>query len=127
MAVNFEIASRKHYRYPYNGMVSTEDLWDLNVTQLDSIFKKLKTQSRQAQEESLLAKKTQEDVDIENKIDIIRFIVEYKQNLQKEAEMAMERKQQRTRIEEILYERENADLRNKTPEELRAMLDELGK
>lgn len=41
--------------------------------------------------------------------------------------MAMERKQQRARIEEILYERENADLRNKTPEELRAMLDELGK
>jgi len=127
MAVNFEIASRKHYRYPYNGMVSTEDLWELNVSQLDSIFKKLKTQSRQAQEESLLTTKTQEDVDTENKIDIIRYIVEYKQNLQKEAEMAMERKQQRARIEEILYERENADLRNKTPEELRAMLDELGK
>lgn len=127
MAVNFEIASRKHYRYPYNGMVSTEDLWELNVSQLDSIFKKLKTQSRQAQEESLLATKTQEDVDTENKIDIIRYIVEYKQNLQKEAEMAIERKQQRARIEEILYERENADLRNKTPEELRAMLDELGK
>ncbi len=127
MAVNFEIASRKHYRYPYNGMVSTEDLWELNVSQLDSIFKKLKTQSRQAQEESLLATKTQEDVDTENKIDIIRHIVEYKQNLQKEAEMAVERKQQRARIEEILYERENADLRNKTPEELRAMLDELGK
>lgn len=127
MAVNFEIASRKHYRYPYNGMVSTEDLWDLNMAQLDSIFKKLKAQSRQAQEESLLATKTQEDVDTENKIDIIRYIVEYKQNLQKEAEMAMERKQQRARIEEILYERENADLRNKTPEELRAMLDELRK
>lgn len=127
MAVNFEIASRKHYRYPYNGMISTEDLWDLNMAQLDSIFKKLKAQSRQAQEESLLTTKTQEDVDTENKIDIIRYIVEYKQNLQKEAEMAMERKQQRARIEEILYERENADLRNKTPEELRAMLDELGK
>lgn len=127
MAVNFEIASRKHYRYPYNGMISTEDLWDLNMAQLDSIFKKLKALSRQAQEESLLTTKTQEDVDTENKIDIIRYIVEYKQNLQKEAEMAMERKQQRARIEEILYERENADLRNKTPEELRAMLDELGK
>lgn len=127
MAVNFEIASRKHYRYPYNGMVSTEDLWDLNVAQLDSIFKKLKAQSRQAQEESLLAKKTQEDVDIENKIDIIRFIVEYKQNLQKEAEEAVTKAHRRARIEEILYERENADLRTKSPEELRAMLDELGK
>ena len=127
MPVNFEMASRKHYRYPYNGMISTEDLWELNVSQLDLIFKKLKAQSRQAQEESLLTTKTQEDVDTENKIDIIRYIVEYKQNLQKEAEMAVQRKQQRTRIEEILYERENADLRNKTPEELRAMLDELGK
>ena len=127
MSVNFEMASRKHYRYPYNGMISTEDLWELNVSQLDFIFKKLKAQSRQAQEESLLTTKTQEDVDTENKIDIIRYIVEYKQNLQKEAEMAMKRKQQRARLEEFLYERENADLRNKTPEELRAMLDELGK
>ena len=127
MSVNFEMASRKDYRYPYNGMISTEDLWELNVSQLDFIFKKLKAQSRQAQEESLLTTKTQEDVDTENKIDIIRYIVEYKQNLQKEAEMAMERKQQRARIEEILYERENADIRNKTPEELRARLDELGK
>ena len=127
MFVNFEIASRKHYRYPYNGMISTEDLWELNASQLDFIFKKLKAQSRQAQEESLLTVKTQEDVDLENKIDIIRHIVKYKQNLQKEAEMAMERKLQRARIKEILYERENDDLRNKTPEELRAMLDELGK
>lgn len=127
MAVNFELASRNHYRYPYNGSISTEDLWELNVSQLDSIFKKLKAQSRQNQEESLLATKTNEEAVLENKIDIIRYIVEYKLALRKEAEEAMTRKQQRARIEDILYERENADLRSKTPEELRAMLAELGK
>ena len=37
------------------------------------------------------------------------------------------RAQQRARIEEVLFERENAELRNKSPEELRAMLDQLGK
>ena len=37
----FEVAVREKYRFPYNGMISTEDLWDLSVNALDSIFKTL--------------------------------------------------------------------------------------
>jgi hypothetical protein len=44
-----------------------------------------------------------------------------------ETKSAAARAQQRARIEEVLFERENAELRNKSPEELRAMLDQLGK
>ena len=127
MAANFELASRNHYRFPFNGMISTDDLWELNVQQLDSIFKKLNAQVKQSEEESLLASPSKENIDLMNKIEIIRHIVAYKQALRVEAESAVARAQQRARIEEVLFERENAELRNKSPEELRAMLDQLGK
>lgn len=39
MTANFELASRNHYRFPFNGMIFTDDLWELNVQQLDSIFR----------------------------------------------------------------------------------------
>ena len=40
----FENAVRKKYRYPFNGMISTEDLWDLSLKNLDTIYKALKSE-----------------------------------------------------------------------------------
>ena len=37
----FEIATRNKYRFPFKGWISTEDLWDLSVQNLDGIFKTL--------------------------------------------------------------------------------------
>ena len=75
MTANFELASRNHYRFPFNGMISTDDLWELNVQQLDSIFKKLNAQVKQSEEESLLASPSKENIDLMNKKEKIRQIV----------------------------------------------------
>ena len=42
----FEVAVRNKFRYPYKGVIATEDLWDLSVQQLDDIFKTLKSQEK---------------------------------------------------------------------------------
>ena len=47
----FEIAAREKYRYPFKGSISTEDLWDLNQAQLDTVFKALSREARAAGEE----------------------------------------------------------------------------
>ena len=57
----FEFATRTKMRFPFKGMISVEDLWDLSVKELDSIFKTLNAQVKKSQEESLLATKTKED------------------------------------------------------------------
>ncbi len=122
----FEVAVRNKYRFPFRGYISVEDLWDLSVQQLDSIFKTLKSQEKKVQEESLLDTPTPEDEALNTKIDIVRYIVEVKLAEVKKAERAKETRDQKEKILGILAEKQDADLRNKTPEELRAMLEQLG-
>lgn len=116
----FEVAVRNKFRYPYKGVIATEDLWDLSVQQLDDIFKTLKSQEKKAQEESLLNTRTPEDEALATKIEIIKHIVNTK------LEEAKENHDQKQKILGILAEKQDADLRNKTPEELQAMLNQLG-
>lgn len=42
----FEVAVRNKFRFPFKGVISVEDLWDLSVQQLDGIFKTLKSQGQ---------------------------------------------------------------------------------
>ena len=37
----FERAAMNKYRFPYKGQISVEDLWDLSLPGLDSVFKQL--------------------------------------------------------------------------------------
>lgn len=59
----FEIATRNRYRFTYKGVMTVEDLWDLNVEALDAIFKTLNRQKKTADEDSLLAVKSAEEVE----------------------------------------------------------------
>ena len=122
----FEVAVRNKFRFPFKGVISVEDLWDLSVQQLDGIFKTLKSQEKKAQEESLLDTRTPEDEVLKTKIDIIRHIVTVKLDEAKQAERAKENRDQKQKILGILAEKQDADLRNKTPEELQAILNQLG-
>ena len=122
----FEVVVRNKFRFPFKGVISVEDLWDLSVQQLDGIFKTLKSQEKKAQEESLLDTRTPEDEALKTKIDIIRYIVNVKLDEAKQAEHAKENRDQKQKILGILAEKQDADLRSKTPEELQAMLNQLG-
>lgn len=122
----FEIAVRNKFRFPFRGAISTEDLWDLSAQQLDEIFKTLKSQEKKAQEESLLNVRTPEDTVLETKIEIIRYIVGVKLEEANQAQRAKETRDKREKILAVLAEKQDADLRNKSPEELQAMLDQLG-
>lgn len=121
----FMEATRKKYRFPFKGQIATEDLWDLSVVDLDKVFKALCKQKREeTTEESLLAP-INTNSDLDNKIEIVRMIVMTKQNeaaaRQKNKETA-DRKQQ---ILAILADKEQQSLKDKSKEELIAMLDSL--
>ncbi|PIH59048.1 hypothetical protein [Paenibacillus sp. LK1] len=123
----FEIATKTKIRFQFKGLISTEDLWDLSVENLDSIFKTLNSQLKQVKEESLLNSKTKEDKELDVKIELVRYIVSTKL-AEKEAQFkAKAQKEQKQKIQEILFTKQNQELENKSVKELQAMLGQLDK
>lgn len=118
----FETAIRNKFRLPYKGLISIEDLWDLTLEELDTIFKTLNAQINQVKEESLLAVKDKNDEVLEIKIAIIRYIVATKQAEAQAVETAKARREQKQKIMAILADKQNAELQNKSVAELEAML-----
>lgn len=118
----FEVASRKAYRFPFKGMITTEDLWKLSSKNLDEVFKTLNSQKKVTEEESLMQTASDEDVDLLNKIAIVKYI--YKNNEQQAVDRLMERekRQKDQRIMEIIARKQNEALEGKSIEELQAML-----
>ena len=121
----FEFATKNHVRFPYKGMISVEDLWDLSVTELDKVFKALNAQKKQSQEESLLATKTREEEILEKQIGIVKYIVGVKLDEKRAREVAAENRAKKQRILEIKAARDDAALLNASDEELDKMLAEL--
>lgn len=122
----FEIATRTKIRFPFRGMVSVEDLWDLSVRDLDSVFKTLNAQIKKSQEESLLATKTKEDETLSIQIEIVKHIVKTKLDEAEVAKQSKELKEKKQKIMEIIAAKQDESLQNASVEELQAMLENLG-
>lgn len=127
MAVNniFEYAVRNKIRFPFKGLISVEDLWDLSVANLDSIYKVLNKQIKDSEEESLLSAKTNVDTELEVQIAIVKHIVSVKLAEQVTREKAAAKKAQKQKIMSIIAAKEDEELQNSSVDDLRKMLDEL--
>lgn len=121
----FEIAVRNKFRFPYKGLVNTEDLFDLSVRELDIVFKTLNAQAKQSQEESLLATKTKDDEILSIQIAIVKHIVSVKLAEQEAREKAVAKREQKQKIMEIIAAKQDESLHNASVEELQAMLNDL--
>lgn len=125
MEKKFEYAVRNKLRFPYKGMISVEDLWDLSVIELDKVFKTLNSQVKQSKEESLLDTRTKEDVVIDTKIEIIKYIVSVKQEEKIATLKAAEKREQKEKIMSIIAAKQDEKLQNSSIEELTKMLEDL--
>ena len=121
----FEVANSKKFRFNFKGLISTEDLFDLSVKDLDSIFKTLNSQLKQTREESLLEVKSTEDQILDTKIEIVKYIFNVKQEEEQKRLKAKELKDKKQRLMEILASKEDQDLLGKSTEEIKKMINEL--
>ena len=121
----FEFALKNKVRFPYKGMISVEDLYDLSVKELDSVFKTLNVQVKKSQEESLLATKTKEDETLSVQIEIVKYIFSVKVAEIEAAKKDKEIKDKKQMLMGLIDEKENEDLKNKSIDELKAMLESL--
>lgn len=121
----FEYATRNKVRFSFRGLISVEDLWDLSLTNLDSIYKELNKQSKQSEEESLLNIKTKEDEFLNVQIEIVKHIVSVKLAEKEAREKASAKKAQKQKIMSIMAAKQDEALQNSSIDELQKMLDEL--
>lgn len=122
----FENATRNKIRFDYKGLLSVEDLWDLNMQELDNIYRNLTTEKNKvSNEDSLLNTKTKEDELVTIKINLVKHIFEIKQSEANARLMEKEKKEKKQKIMEILASKEENALQNKSEEELKEMLNSL--
>lgn len=119
----FKIAVKNKYRFTYKGVQTVEDLWDLSVEELDKIYKTLNKQKKSEAEESLLATTSKEDKELNNKIEIIKTIVADKLSDKEKSVKAAERRAKNRRILEIMADKQEDELKSKSLDELKAMLE----
>ena len=121
----FENATRGKYRFSFRGSITVEDLWDLSPQNLDTIYKALIKELKQEQEESLLSEKTKADTVLDEKISIIRYIVSVKLKEAEDKKNEKALKDQKQKILSIITDKEDSELKGKSIDELKNMLNGL--
>jgi len=121
----FILATRNKFRFPFRGLISVEDLWDLSVENLDTIFKTLNSQIKQVKEENLLNTKSEEDEVLDLQIEIVKYIVHVKLDEKRAKLDARAAKEKKQKLMTILESKREEDLLSKSAEEIQAMLDEI--
>ena len=120
----FELATRYKFRFPFKGMISVEDLWDLSVENLDTVFKCINAEMKKTKEESLLSTKSKDDEVLEMKIKIVKYIVEVKQKEKEEREKMFLNKERNHKIMAIIAAKQDEELQKMSVEELQKLLVE---
>jgi len=121
----FEKASRLKLRFSHKGLCTVEDLWDLPLTQLDTIFKGLNARAKAQKEESLLNEKTQEDEILDLQIAIVRHVVTVRLAERKTREDEVERAAKKQKLLGIIAEKQDASLKDMSVEDLTKLVNEL--
>ena len=124
----FEYAVRNKVRFPYRGLISVEDLWDLSLTELDKVFKALNVEVKKNSEESLLLIDPKKPVDelLDIQIAVVKHIFNVKLEEQTAREKAAAKKEQKQKIMAIIASKQDEALHNSSVEDLQKMLDALG-
>ena len=118
----FEVAVKSKFRFLYKGIINTEDLFDLSLNDLNVVYQTLKKQQKQTQEESLLEIKSQEDQELDVKIQIVKHIFDEKVNEREMKLKEKEFKQHEQKIMAIIARKQDAELENMSIDELNKMI-----
>ena len=124
----FEKAARQKLRFETTvGSITTEDLWDLNLTgqlSLDALAKSLNKQIKQDEEESFVVKKASVDATLQLKFDIVKHVIDVRLEEQEVAKNKAVKKQQREKLMGLIAQKEDQAMQEKSLDELKELLDQ---
>lgn len=121
----FERAVREKTRFNFRGSISAEDLWDLPLESLDSMWCTLEAELEKLPKKSLLQTSTKQRDEIEFKQEIIKHIVDVKKAEAETRAQAKEISAKKQMILDIIETKKNEDLKNKSVDELMKLVEEM--
>lgn len=126
----FELASREKIRFNVSkGVITTEDLWELNLESLDTIAKGLNREIRDSREdESFInarSTRTKAFATAELKFEVVKRVIEVKLEEKEKKAIALEKSQKRAQLIELIGKKELTALEGQSVEDLKKALAEL--
>jgi hypothetical protein len=119
----FKEASRLKLRFPTTrGSLTTEQLWDLSLTELDTLAVSLEEAYESGKGKSFLTKKTLKDKTVKLQFDVVLDVLQTKSEAADAAKTVRENKEHDNKILALIAEKKEGDLKGKSIEELEAML-----
>jgi len=120
----YKKAAQLKIRFPIQGVASVEDLFDLGLVSLDNVYRVLKNEERRG-EDSLLKDDSEEDEVLALQLSIIEDVFQTKQAEIEARKAEADRKVRKHRIMEIIADKQDAELMDKSLDDLQAMIDAL--
>lgn len=121
----FEQATRLKLRFKSNnGNVSTEDLWDLPLSQLDDIAKGLRKELRETEDSFIEEKKS--NAQLELRFEVVKHVITTKLAERDAKAQAKEKAARRQVLLEALEKKQNAALDGMSAEDIKKELEALG-
>jgi hypothetical protein len=119
----FKEATRLKLRFVTNkGTLSTEQLWDLSLQDLDSLAVSLEKAYNESKGKSFLVRKNAKDKGLKLQFDIALEILQTKVEEAELAREAAENKQHNQKIMALIAEKQDEELKEKSVAELKRML-----
>ena len=119
----YKEALQKKLRFKTNkGMITTEDLFDLSLQNLNTLAIMLDKKISEAPKKSFIEGLPAEENDDELRFSIVKDVINIKLKARKDNIDKAQADAQKKRILEILAKRNDEELEKKSTEELRAML-----
>ncbi len=120
---NYKEASRLGLRINTNkGALSVEQLWSLTLPQLDELAVSLEENVEKSISKTFLKKRTNKNKLAQLSFDIVLDILQTKMAEAEELQSASEIKKHNDKILTLIAEKQEADLKNLSAEELQALL-----
>jgi hypothetical protein len=122
----FITAARKKYRFDSGrGLVTVEDLFDLALESLDKIAVGLDEAIQKAGKKSFIAKRTDSTTELDNKLEIVKFVITTKQEEAEARKARSEKVAKKAMLEELLNKKNLEKLQGMSAEEIQKQIDEL--
>ena len=106
------------------GLLTVEDLWDLKVEELDTLYRDFKREARNAEEESLI-NPVNVDERLTLKIEVLKHIVTVKLEEREAASKRAETNRKKAELLELIKSKENSAMAEKSLDELMEMYNAL--